>query len=84
MPDHAHIASLSCGFIAESSRGNFENMKQIVKMVSEDELKILLGYVGFEIYQFLDEMFSDEENYKKCFEYFKKKQRFVMEEEDMV
>ena len=84
MPDHKHLASLSCGFIAESSRGNFENMEQIVKMVSENELKILLEYVGFEIYQFLDEMFSDKENYKKCFEYFQKKQLEVMKEEDMI
>jgi hypothetical protein len=83
MHDHKHIASLSAAFIAESSQGNFENMKQIVKMVSEDDLKILLGHVGFELYQFLDEMFSDEENYKKCFEYFQKKQREVMEEDGM-
>jgi hypothetical protein len=83
MHNHNHLASLSCGFVAESSCGNFENVKQIVKMVSEDELKFLLGHVGFEIYQFIDEMFSDEENYKKCFEYFQKKQREVMAEEDM-
>jgi|SaaInlStandDraft_2_1057019.scaffolds.fasta_scaffold46663_2 hypothetical protein len=46
MHDHKHLASLSCGFVAESSRGNFENMKEIVKMVSEDELKIFLVNVN--------------------------------------
>ena len=83
MHDHKRLASLSCGFIAESSRGNFENMKQIVKMVSEDELKFLLTHISFEIHQFIDEMFPDDESHKKYFEYFQKKQREGIEQADM-
>ena len=44
----------------------------------------MLTHVGFEIYQFMDEMFSDEVNHKKCFEYFQEKQREVSDNEDMI
>jgi hypothetical protein len=82
MHDHERLASLSEMFMSESSKGNFENLKKIIQMVSDDEFKFLLVHVGYEIFLLMDEMFHDEVNHKKCFEYFQKKQRKVSDMEE--
>ena len=84
MYDVEKFSSLSGIFFSEAASANFENTSKVVLMTKESELKFLLTHVSYEIYEFVHEMCSDEDSLKKCFEYFKKKQREEILQGDMV